>query len=67
MDLTKLTIEELSSYEKVARVICAKYENATRNYAGSIIDNAVAFEEFEKYNKKYQKILAEIEKRLEEI
>lgn len=68
MDLSKLTIEELSRYESVTRILCGRYENAIKNYTGTFggADHDT-LEKFELYSKKYQKIIDEIEKRVENL
>lgn len=68
MDLSKLTIEELESYERVTRIVCSKYENAVKGYTGEILgQNHEALESFDVFNKQYSKILSEIEKRIKEL
>lgn len=68
MDLSKLTIEELESFERVTRIVCGKYENSIKGYNGGIIEqNAEALNAFDTFNKQYSKIIGEIEKRIKEL
>ena len=67
MDLKKLEIGELISYEQAARAVCSKYENSIRSYDGTVKFDSVNGKLFEKYNKIYLKILDELERRLSEI
>ena len=70
MDNTKgtkienLTIEELVNYEKAAAIVCARYERNIKSYDGSIINDTQAVATFETFNKIYNKITKELEKRL---
>lgn len=57
----KYTLSELLELEKAARVVCVRYENSTKNYDGSIINNS-EYELFKKYNNFRNMVLNEIEK-----
>lgn len=60
----KYTLSELLEFEKAARVVCVRYENSTKNYDGSIINNS-EYELFKKYNNFRNMVLNEIEKILD--
>lgn len=60
----KYTLSELLELEKAARVVCVRYENSTKNYDGSIINNS-EYELFKKYNNFRNMVLNEIEKILD--
>jgi uncharacterized protein YutE (UPF0331/DUF86 family) len=63
-ELKKYTLSELLEFEKAARVVCVRYENSTKNYDGSIINNS-EYELFKKYNNFRNMVLNEIEKILD--
>lgn len=68
MDLTKLTIEELSHYERLTKIVCAFYENSIKRYDGSIIENEEdEYKKYKSFNDRYRKIQEEIERRIEKI
>ena len=67
MDLTKLTIEELSHYERLTKILCAFYENSIKRYDGSIIENEEEYNKYKSFNDRYRKIQEEIERRIEKI
>lgn len=60
----KYTLSELLELEKAARIVCVRYENSTKNYDGSIINNS-EYELFKKYNNFRNMVLNEIEKILD--
>lgn len=64
MKIENLTIEELVNYEKAAAIVCARYEKNIKSYDGSIINDTQAVATFETFNKIYNKITKELEKRL---
>lgn len=59
------TLSELLEFEKAARLVCIKYESSTKNYDGSLINNA-EYALFKKYNDFRNDIISKIEKRLDE-
>ena len=76
MKLGDLTLQELLFNEKACRIICERYEKQASEYSmtHNFLGNNSATEEFtelnviyKKYHDKYEKILNEIEKRLENV
>lgn len=65
--IKKVTLEELVSYEKAARIVCMKYENTIKNYNGTINSNGSDYNKFEKFNKIHNKIIEVIEEKLVEL
>ena len=66
IDISKLSIEELISYEKAAKEVCLRYENTIKNYDGSIRFGD-EYTKYEKYHKVYLKILSELEDRISDL
>ena len=62
--MEKYTLSELIQYEKATRIVCMKYESASKNYDGTIINNS-EYVKFKKYNDFRLDIISEIEKRLD--
>ena len=62
--MEKYTLAELIQYEKATRIVCMKYESASKNYDGTIINNS-EYVKFKKYNDFRLDIISEIEKRLD--
>ena len=59
--LDKLTLRELLEYERATHIICAKYENLNK------MESFASQELFDKFNEakiRYDKIIDEIEKRV---
>ena len=67
MELHDLSTKELIDYYHMAEILCLRYENAVRMYDGTINQNTIDFNKFEKYNNIRNKIFLEIEKRVEEL
>ena len=64
LNLKDLTMRELLEYERASHIICAKYENL--NKMESYQDIALN-EKFQEMKKKYDSVIDEIERRVEEI
>jgi len=62
--LEKYSIDELIVLEKAARIVCMKYESASKNYDGSIINNE-QYALFKKYNDFRNGVIEKIEKILD--
>lgn len=62
--MEKYTLSELIQFEKASRIVCMKYESASKNYDGTIINNA-EYVKFKKYNDFRLLIISEIEKMLD--
>lgn len=62
----KYSLNDLLIIEKAARVACMKYESTSKSYDGSIINND-QYIMFKKYNDFRNKIVSEIEERLNEL
>lgn len=70
--LTDMTIAELMDYEKAARIICTKYEKSALAWGTDTVRGDYSgSNEFQEYYKKYKniydKVVEEIEKRLDNI
>ena len=61
------TIGELVEYEKAARIICKKHESLVKTYDGSLVDDENAVKKFFHSETIYNKIVNEMEKKLEEV
>lgn len=59
------SLSTLLELEKASRIVCSKYENSTKNYDGSIINNE-EYALFKKYNDFHNNIISLIEKILDE-
>ena len=59
------SVNDLLTLEKATRTVCMKYESASKNYDGSIINNE-QYSLFRKYNDFRGNVVNEIEKRLNE-
>lgn len=57
------TLSSLLELEKASRIVCSKYENSTKNYDGTIINNE-EYSLFKKYNDFHNKIISLIEGKL---
>lgn len=64
-NISNYTLTVLLELEKAARIICMKYESASKNYDGSIINND-QYSLFKKYNDFRSRVIEEMEKRLNE-
>lgn len=65
MEKVKLfKLDELLSLEKASRLVCMKYESASKAYDGSIINNG-EYASFQKNNNYHEMILSELEKYLD--
>lgn len=64
-NIENYTLSILLELEKATRIVCMKYESATKNYDGSIVNNE-EYSMFRKYNDFRNRIISEIEKRLDD-
>ena len=67
VDIKKLSLAELIDYEKAARIVCSNYEKSVKMYDGSISSTPENVRQFEKYISTYNKILKELEDRINKI
>lgn len=56
-----LSIEELVHLEKIARIVCTKYENITKRYDGTINTSQPKYDAFKKYNDIHNTIIEKME------
>ena len=63
--LSNYTLSTLLELEKAARIVCMKYESASKSYDGSIINNE-QYSMFSKYNMFRNRVIEEMEKQLSE-
>jgi len=63
--LSNYTLAALLELEKAARIVCMKYESASKSYDGSIINNE-QYSMFSKYNMFRNRVIEEMEKQLNE-
>lgn len=56
-------LSALLELEKASRIVCSKYENSTKNYDGTIINNE-EYSLFRKYNDFHNKIISLIEEKI---
>jgi len=63
--LSGYNLSTLLELEKASRIVCVKYESASKNYDGSIINND-QYALFKKYNDFRSEVISEMEKRLNE-
>lgn len=64
-NISNYTLTALLELEKAARIVCMKYESASKNYDGSIINND-QYSLFKKYNDFRSMVIDEMEERLNE-
>ena len=64
--MEELTLSELNVLEKSSFIVCKMYENASRVYDGSIT-NGPSYEKFKKYNDFHAMVIAQMEKKIDEI
>lgn len=62
--LSELTLRELLEYERAAHIICAKYENLNKMES---FGSQPLYNKFTEVKVKYDSIIDEIEKRVNEI
>jgi hypothetical protein len=48
--INNLSVRELLDYEQSCNVICKYYENAIKNYDGSVNTNSLEYKKFQQYN-----------------
>jgi hypothetical protein len=65
--LSTLSVSELIDYEKIAMLICRRYENNIKMYDGSMRQSGREYEKYKKINELHSKILNEFEQRLDEL
>lgn len=63
-NISNYTLTALLELEKAARIVCMKYESASKNYDGSIINNE-QYALFKKYNDFRNGVIEKIEKILD--
>ena len=56
-----LSMEDLVLLEKMTRLVCAKYENITKRYDGSIDTSQPKYAAFKKYNDIHNVIIEKME------
>lgn len=56
-----LSMEDLVLLEKMARLVCTKYENITKRYDGSIDTTQPKYSAFKKYNDIHNGIIDKME------
>jgi len=64
-DLTKCGLTELIELEKIARIVCMKYESSSKSYDGTIINNG-EYSLFNLYNTFRNDVINEMEKRIKD-
>lgn len=64
-NIKNYTLTVLLELEKASRIVCMKYESASKNYDGSIINND-QYALFKKYNDFRGRVIEELENRLNE-
>jgi hypothetical protein len=62
--ISELSIFDLINYEKAISLICRRYENSVKLYDGTIRQNSIEYENFKKTNDLHNRIMLEIEKRV---
>lgn len=62
-----LTIGDLVQHEMAAKIVCKKYESFAKSYDGSLVNDEKAVQQFVHSESIYNKIVNEMEKRLEEV
>ena len=53
VNLNSLSIQELIYIEQATRIVCQKYENTVKNYDGSFKQNGDDYNNFKKFNTKF--------------
>lgn len=56
-----LSMEDLVLLEKMARLVCAKYENITKRYDGTIDTAQPKYSAFKKYNDIHNAVIDKME------
>lgn len=64
--LDKMSLSELIELEKASKIICFRYENASRMYDGSIEDGE-SYNNFKKYNDFHDEVVKRMEKIIDDI
>ena len=59
--IDELSFTDLVMLEKMARLVCAKYENITKRYDGSIDVSQPKYQAFKKYNDIHNAIIEKME------
>lgn len=63
--LSDYKLATLLELEKASRIVCMKYESASKSYDGSIINNE-QYSLFSKYNMFRNRVIEEMERQLNE-
>lgn len=66
-DISNLSISELYYYTQATKEICSRYENNIKVYDGSIRTEGDDYDNYNKFNKIYLKLIVELEKRVSEL
>lgn len=62
--MDKLDNRELLELEKMARLVCMKYERTIKNYDGTISNDSEYTDRFKRCNSLHERVLREIENRI---
>lgn len=64
---SEYSFQDLIALEKMARIICTKYENTTKRYDGTVDNKSSSYNLFMKYNNIRNKIIEKMEQELSNI